>query len=61
MTRWPRRSMSTIGGNADIEANVSHRCRNCGLSGKRLRIEKSLVNTERTGVYPIENEWDFDQ
>ena len=29
------------------------------LSGKRLRLEKSRVNTERMGVLAIENEWDF--
>ena len=29
------------------------------LSGKRLRLEKNLVNTERMGVQTIENEWDF--
>jgi hypothetical protein len=31
------------------------------LRGKRLRLEKNLVNTERMGVRAIENEWDFDR
>jgi hypothetical protein len=29
------------------------------LSGERLRVEKSLANTERMGVQATENEWDF--
>ena len=33
----------------------------CNLVTHRLRLEKSLVNTERMGVRAIENEWDFDR